>query len=159
MTIKPCPFCDQPFSLEKLKDHIGAVHLGLQELPKISDNVEKPIMENENEQNLASINEKEGSTNQNIVITDQLHEKHQFSCDICDKTFASIQVLKAHKQISHKSQKIEKLKPKSNKNSTTKTEENIDSISQSQNKRIQRGRKCYTICFSKSLHSKNFGGL
>ena len=35
MPIKTCPFCDQPFSIEKLKYHIGTIHLGL---PDLQDN-------------------------------------------------------------------------------------------------------------------------
>ena len=37
MTIKPCPFCDQPFILEELKSHIGTIHLGLPDLQKIDE--------------------------------------------------------------------------------------------------------------------------
>ena len=34
MTIKPCPFCDQPYAFELLKNHIGTVHL---ELPNLTE--------------------------------------------------------------------------------------------------------------------------
>ena len=40
--MKPCPFCDQPFNLDKLKNHIGKTHLGLTDLNELSrDDISK----------------------------------------------------------------------------------------------------------------------
>ena len=38
--IKLCPFCDQPFNFNLLKNHIGKIHLGLDNIPS-----EEPIVE------------------------------------------------------------------------------------------------------------------
>ena len=73
---KVCPFCEGIFAADKIKDHIGKVHLGI--LPEFSDQGN-------------DLNQKDS--------------KNDFNCEICAKSFLSPTSLEKHKNFVH-SQKI-----------------------------------------------------
>ena len=105
MTIKLCPFCDQPFVFNLLKNHIATVHLGLESIPvKEPSIVESPVnVKLEPSDERVNIKE-EPNTAKLGNIKHEASEDHldqAFPCEQCGTIFDSINTLKVHEKVAY----------------------------------------------------------
>ena len=96
MTIKPCPFCDQPFELEKLKNHIGTVHLGLPDLPECS---KEEAFENNTQTAISTEQNEEAISNNEVNDLIAESKAKEFLDFTPDNIAASEHILETHKPI------------------------------------------------------------
>ena len=100
MIEKICPFCEEVFSKDLIKDHIGIEHLGL-ESGASSSNPTSLIKKELREQSPKQKKSKSSSMN-------EIHQGRKFNCDQCSKRFVERRHLKRHILTVH--EKIRKFK-------------------------------------------------
>ena len=118
---KICPFCDEVFSFNEIKSHIGIIHLGI--IPQIEiapeDNLENgqsvdhnTINEESKTISIPTIKE-EPAIKEEITIKEELKTKpfnqrkihsegrRRYQCKQCDQSYAFPQSLRTHVRVEH----------------------------------------------------------
>ena len=105
MIEKICPFCEEVFNEELIKDHIGIEHLGLETGAFQSTKVSKSNNETEEATfDCKDCTEKFSSESDLKIHQNIVHPNFKFNCGKCDKRFISEHSFKLHQKVVHSSQ-------------------------------------------------------